>query len=204
MSSILECARAAVLFWDRPTAITMVAIAGGESGWDAKAGGDTPASLEAAGFYSTARLARQWNCPKGTDDGPASWGLWQIFLGANNKLVKFLSDYSDPCWMASWLRVPIHNARTAYNILRQQGFRAWAVYNAGLHEQHINAATAAVDEARYELETMHGLHPIDLGGPPLVEYADPIFIMGTPVSKSTVWVVGAAGLVGGYVLLRKG
>lgn len=95
-------------------AITLTAIAKGESGWRTEA-----------------------HNPVGRDN---SYGLWQInmlgTMGANRRKQFGLSSNEQ-------LFDPRRNAAAALAILRSQGWKAWSVYSKGIYKQYMPAATAA-------------------------------------------------------------
>ena len=199
----LVCARSAVLFWDLPTAITMVAIAGAESNWNREAGGDSPAQLEAAGAYESAKRAREWNCPTGSDHGPSSWGYWQINVGWNHDFLVPMSGFRDPCWIASWLKIGSNNARAANVILGRQGFDAWTVYRHNIHLNYIDEATSAVHQARWELEYHWGIWPIDEGGDPIVDFDDSKYISTlSGINPIVLTLLAGAGIYGVYYAVK--
>lgn len=136
--SIEECAAKAVEWWDRSTAITMVAIAGGESSYNANARGDHLSIFSQ--FYQD--LYAPYAC-----DSYLSFGYWQIFLGVHHGRILAMSGISDPCGQAGWLFNAFNNARAAASILADQGFIAWSIFNNGAYLAFLAVATAAVDEA---------------------------------------------------------
>lgn len=147
----IDAARAAIRLWPPDLAATMVAIAGAESGWRPDAGGDSPATLRYAGHYDSARIAATYNCPLGHDRGPASWGLWQIFMPYHrSKIATLGGPVDDPCRTAAWLRDPVNNARTADLVLRSEGLGAWTVYRTGTWTRYLDEARRAVDVALAE------------------------------------------------------
>lgn len=95
-------------------AVTLTAIAKGESGWRTDA-----------------------HNPVGRDN---SYGLWQINMlgdmGANRRRQFGLSS-NEQLWD------PRVNARAALAILRSQGWSAWTVYSKGIYRQFLPAAQAA-------------------------------------------------------------
>lgn len=147
--SPLEVARIALQVWPTQTAIMMVAIAGLESGWNTDAGGDSPAALRRAGRYDTARLAEKFNCPRGDPNGPASWGLWQIFMPVHREKLRALgAPADDSCALAAWLRNPYNNARAADAVLKSQGPRAWTAFKTGAWKTKEAEAAQAVSQAQ--------------------------------------------------------
>lgn len=150
-------ARVALGIWDRKTAIIMVAIAGAESAWEPTIGGDTPRTLfELESVFAPDAL--RFNCPLGNMDGPASWGLWQIFMPLhaqiliNDKLVpsensllgRLGAPVDDPCKTAEWLRKSVNNAQAAAAILELLGFQAWTAFVIGAFKNFLPEAEAAV------------------------------------------------------------
>ncbi len=147
--------------WDQQTAITMVAIVGAESAWEPTIGGDTPRTLfELESPFAEDALG--YNCPLGNMDGPASWGLWQIFMPlhaqnrVNDKLVpsedsllgRLGAPIDDPCQTAAWLRDPVNNAQAAAAILELLGFQAWTAFVTGAFKNFLPEAEAAVQAAK--------------------------------------------------------
>lgn len=136
--SLADCAAQAVLQWDRDTAITMVAIAGAESGWRNDAAGD---------HYSIfppdqQPTYRQYSC-----QGYTSWGLWQINMRWHHPRLYDATLSTDPCVWAAYLSDPGANAYLAHEIWATQGLTAWSTYNNGAYRAYIAQATTAVDEA---------------------------------------------------------
>lgn len=97
-------------------AVTLTAVARGESGWRNDA----------------------HNPNAGTGDN--SYGLWQInmlgTMGANRRKQFGISSNEQ-------LFDPRVNARAALAILRSQGWKAWTVYTKGIYRQYLPAAQAA-------------------------------------------------------------
>lgn len=149
----IDAARVAVKLWPRDLAIVMVAIAGAESGWNPEAGGDTPRRLHELGHYYEASLAEKYNCPPGSPDGPASWGLWQIFMPYHLPKIQALGGpVGDPCETANWLKDPWNNARVADAVLKSQGLGAWTAYRNGTwtRYEYLQTATQVVDQVLAE------------------------------------------------------
>ena len=136
--SLADCAAQAVLQWPRDDAITMVAIAGAESGWRNDARGDHysifPPDQQAT--------YRQYSC-----DGYTSWGLWQVNMRWHYPRLQEVTFSTDPCVWAAQLSNPGFNAVMAAEIRSGQGLSAWSTYNNGAYRSFIDQATAAVDEA---------------------------------------------------------
>lgn len=187
-SGILVAARAALSVWDIPTAIAMTAIAGAESGWNPGAGGDSPQILTDLGYYESADQAQSWNCPAGSYQGYASWGLWQIFMPVHRAMLVSLGAPNNPCGMADWLRVPGNNARAASRVLQGQGFTAWSVYKWDLYQKHVTNAGSAV----------YGLVAGGVVPPPEGSYPDD---MPTAPGNNRLFWVGA-GMLATALTLR--
>lgn len=144
----IDAARVAVKLWPKDLAITMVAIAGGESGWDPNAGGDSPAILARLGHVEAAQKALTWNCPWGVPQGYASWGLWQIFMPYHkDKIARLGGPIDHPCNTAEWLKDPWNNARVANEVYKSQGLAAWTVYRTGVYTRYVPQAREAVAQA---------------------------------------------------------
>ena len=160
--SLEETAEVALRIWgDRETATIMTAIAGAESRWNPNASGDTPRQLRRAGYERTARLAESFNCPWGSPDGPASWGLWQVFMPVwRNALAMMGAPVDHPCNTARWLSNPMNNARMANHILRTLGLNAWTTYRTGAWRRYESQAGAAVFRAWARGIPSLGLLPI--------------------------------------------
>lgn len=144
---VLGVARIAIELWPQSLAVTMTAVAGAESGWNPEAGGDTPRRLRELGHNYEAALAETYNCPLGSPDGPASWGLWQIFMPYHLEKIRRLGGpVGDPCQTAAWLKDPWNNARTANEVLLSQGLEAWATYRSGawMRYEYLEPAREAV------------------------------------------------------------
>lgn len=110
-------------------AITLTAIAKGESGFRADA-----------------------HNPVGRDN---SYGLWQInmlgSMGVNRARQWGLKSYEE-------LWDPRVNAKAALSILRSQGWNAWTVYSKGIYKQYLNEATAAGNAtADSYQQVLHGM-----------------------------------------------
>lgn len=147
----LEVARIAANTWPRDLAVTMIAIAGAESNWNPAAGGDSPATLRRLGYYDSAEAARSFNCPPGDEYGPASWGLWQIFMPYHRDKLRALgAPADDPCRLAAWLKDPANNAAAADAILRSQGLEAWTTYRTGAWLRYKAEAEQATEDVLRE------------------------------------------------------
>lgn len=136
--SIEDCAAVAVLLWDRDTAITMVAIAGAESGWDPAAPGD-PWWIFPVDQQPTKKL---YSC-----DGYGSIGMWQIHMPAHHARLQVVTGSTDPCVWRDNLTVTGFNGDMAAEILAGQGFEAWSCYNNDAYLDYVDQATIAVDTA---------------------------------------------------------
>lgn len=136
--TIADAASAAIFYFERHDATTMVAIAGGESGYRTNAQGD---ALES--FSPT--LQDRWRIF--AVDGFLSFGLWQIFLGVHTELIKRLSGLENQRALAEWLFIPANNARAAREILSSGGFGSWSVYSNGAFQPFLFEAEAAVERA---------------------------------------------------------
>ena len=149
--NLAAAARAALMFWEPDIAVTMVAIAGAESGWIPDAGGDSPSILRSLGYEESANKAKTYNCPLGTEHGYASWGLWQIFMPVHKSMLESLgAPKDDSCATADWLKDPANSARAAFTVWQIQGFGAWSVYNNGGYMSYLPDAQQAVDQAILE------------------------------------------------------
>lgn len=200
LSRALVAARAAISVFPSTTVqtpygsftlpVVMVAIAGGESGWRADAGGDTPRTLRNLGLTASAEKAKTFNCPLGSEDGPASWGLWQILMPVHrDKLGRLGAPTSDPCATAAWLKVPQNNTMAAKSIYDSQGLGAWSVYKNGAYRQHLQTARTAVAMAEAE----------KWGPQPVIPGVEEISILELAVGM----FAAMAGAVGGYLLTRR-
>ena len=134
--SIYDVARLAVAYWTRDDAITMVAIAGPESGYIE----DRPSSTDVIGMPGDNESWRPYNCL-----GVYSWGLWQVFMPVHHYLLEEATGSSAPCDWMDYLCDGAHNAYIAYRIWLSQGFGAWSTYNVGAHQRFLADATMAVD-----------------------------------------------------------
>lgn len=145
MANMIQVAEIALSIFPPEAAVIMTAIAGGESSFDTQATGDTPAFLESLGYTSSARTARGFNCPLGSDHGYASVGLWQIFMPVHKDLLRSLgAPIHDPCQTANWLMDPVNNAMAAHRIWSRSGFSAWSAYNNGSYRRHMEEAEKTV------------------------------------------------------------
>jgi hypothetical protein len=136
--SIEDCAAQAVLQWDRDTAITMVAIAGGESGWI----NDRPSGVDVVGGPGDRPEWQQYAC-----NGVYSWGLYQVHMPSHHARLQDVTFSTDPCVWRDHLINPGFATVMAAEILAGQGLSAWSIYNNGAYRAYIDQATAAVDAA---------------------------------------------------------
>jgi hypothetical protein len=134
--SIYDVARLAVAYWLRDDAITMVAIAGAESGYIE----DRPSSTDVWGMPGDNASWRPYSCLS-----VYSWGLWQVFMPVHHYLLEEATGSTNACDWADYLCDGAHNAYIAYRIWRVQGFAAWSTYNVGAHQRFLVDATMAVD-----------------------------------------------------------
>jgi len=125
-----------------------VAIARAESDLRIDNAGDSPKILRSLGYPSSAETAKGYNCPLGSEDGFASWGLWQIYMPVHKDgiLKKLGAPISDPCQTAEWLSNPANNARAAYEVWKNQGFAAWTMYKNGEYRNYLSDAQQAVTQ----------------------------------------------------------
>lgn len=120
-----------------PLPVVMVAIAGAESGWHARAQGD-PLSIYRDGGASEAA----YSC-----GGYTSEGLWQVNMPAHYPYLASATGSTSPCYWAQWLWSPQNNAKAALAVYQSQGLGAWTTYQDGRWQSHIDAAQAAVTAA---------------------------------------------------------
>lgn len=130
-------ARAIAKYWpDRTEAITMLAIAAGESGQFTQLHGDPVSAYPQYAAYSC--------------NGFLSHGILQVFAGVHwGKLVQ-LSGSANPCDWSRWCEDFDNGARAAKAVWDERAgdrFRAWSVYNAGHHLPHMARATQEIDDA---------------------------------------------------------
>lgn len=166
--AIWDCARAAVRYFSREQAITIVAIGGPESGWNLIAAGDPwyifpPA--EHAAYVA-------WSCGENT-----AFGWLQVNLRWNHDHVAALGGGSTPCEQATWLWNYDNSARAGKRIFDNQGFRAWTAYNVNAHAQYLDDARYAVDLA---LEGAPAPGPVGAIAPPLQAVAPPARVVVPP------------------------
>lgn len=142
--SLDHCAQVALKYWSGEDAITMIAIAGAESGWREDAQGDPVSYFHSIGQYQY----DQYSC-----GGYLSFGYWQIFQGVHYEALRSFTGSNDPCTWAAWLKNGAQNGQIAYNIWRgrlsigQNPFTAWSTYNNGAYLQFMDRARAAVEGA---------------------------------------------------------
>jgi len=136
--TIADVAAAAIAEFSPSDAVTMVAIAGAESGFNPRAQGDALSIFIPSQQTAWAPFAV---------DGFLSFGPWQVFLGVHTLLIQRLSGKTLQADLAEWLYQPANSAKAAKYILDSQGFKAWSVYNNGAYRQFLNEAGAAVATA---------------------------------------------------------
>lgn len=198
---IKEVARIVLKHFEPDDAVIMVAIAGGESGFNENAGGDSPGiliDLRDRGVFdisqSSIDRAKRWNCPQGTNNGPASWGLFQIFVGVWNSTITTMTGITSSCGMADWLKVPENNVRMAKVVFDRQGFNAWTVFRIGRHERFLSQAQQAVNEVLQETKPE----------PPKPVPEPPITIpIPQPIPIFLVLGIGATSLLLTTLILRE-
>ena len=136
-----KVAALALQYWDdEEDVITMVAIAVAESCWNPNAAGDP-------------QVESSFKC-----GGHASWGLWQINMAYHHDKSTFknlgISQYN-PCETAKWLLNPENNAKAAYEVWKDSGFKPWSTYGDGKGKY-----TYYWDVAREAVESLaHYAHP---------------------------------------------
>jgi hypothetical protein len=101
-------------YWkDEDTALLMTTIAWLESGWSSNSAGDL-----AKDWGIKWDTAKKYN-PNINSMGACSWGLWQILMPANIKLLESLAGTEDYNEIAKWLRDPNNNANAAHELLNK-------------------------------------------------------------------------------------
>jgi len=135
LSSVVEAARAVFTV---DVGITMVAIAGAESGYQDNAEGDN-----LSGFSPV----EQSNYADFAIDGWLSFGPWQIFLGVHTSAVEAAAQTTDKEELKLWLWNAKNNAVIARQVYDSQGFSAWSTYNNGAYKAHLSEATNAWNKA---------------------------------------------------------
>jgi len=177
--SAIDCARAILRYVsDTDTAITLVAIAGAESGWNLGAAGD---------YYNSGK------CPQNWCRGYCSWGPWQINICCHSSWIGDQIGSHDPCVVAQWLTSDWNNsAWAAWKILTEHGgLYAWSVYNNGSYRAYLAEARAAVEQALRE-----GIQPPTPPGRSEVfipgggEVPSPLYVL-IPVTATLVGLSGA-------------
>lgn len=165
--SAVDAARSILKYCNSTLAVTMLAIAYGESGLDKDNEGDSPQSLRNLGYtLEVQKNYMAWNCPisgKTTNDtAGCSIGLLQINIVPNHDVVMKLSGISfdtynagykfpipinqnDACLLVTWLKNSDNNARAAKAIYDRQGLEAWSIYKSGTYKNYLSAATNAVN-----------------------------------------------------------
>lgn len=115
---------------NRDTQITMLAIAGAESGYDPRKRGDALANQTGSNKTACTSI----NC-----GGYCSHGVWQIFVAWHYDKI-MASGGPDarylPCEAVEWLYNPYNSALIAKRIMDSSGLTAWTVYR--------NSSTGAV------------------------------------------------------------
>jgi len=140
--TIAQVAAASVREFVADDQVTMTAIAGSESSFNAKAKGDrldafSPADQELYRPFAV--------------DGFLSFGPWQVFLGVHTPLIRQLSKLFEQGDLAAWLMDYNNCAIAAREILSSQGFTAWTMYKNGDYRRYVIEADAAVKAARAAL-----------------------------------------------------
>lgn len=147
--------------------ITMVAIAGAESGWNPGAHNPVP-----------------------PDD---SYGLWQInMLGGMGPERRRLFGISSN----SQLFDPATNARAAMIIYKQQGLRAWSTYSHGSYKRHLITARYAVQAIGAPGMPGLPIPDIPNPIGPVVDTAQAVAGFLGALSDPNVWIRVAQGLLG--------
>jgi len=146
--TIAQVAAAAVREFVADDQVTMVAIAGSESSFNAKAKGDP---------LSAFNIREQELYKPFAVEGFLSFGPWQIFLGVHTPLIRRLSQKYDQADLADWLMDYENNATAAREILGSQGFPAWSMYSNGDYRRYVIEADAAVKAARAALPQVEPL-----------------------------------------------
>jgi hypothetical protein len=162
--SIYDVARLAVAYWTYDDAITMVAIAGPESGYIE----DRPSSADVIGGPGDRPEWRPYAC-----DGVYSWGLWQVHMPSHRYLLEEATGSTDPCFWRDYLCDGAHNAYIAYRIWLSQGFGAWSCYNDHSYERFLVDARMAVDYVLATPKPAPPPVPPAGGAPPLTPVEPP-------------------------------
>jgi hypothetical protein len=186
--ALVDCAEQAVLQWERDDAITMVAIAGAETGgsWANDAQGDHIDDLVAyvaaqagilPGTPAYEQLSEQYWAEYGpyACNGYTSFGPWQINTRWHYPSLQDRTGSDQPCVWRDYLFNPGGNVSMAREIWESQGLTAWTTYRLGWHYAYIDQATVAVDEA--------------LGGPPTPRPLPPPIWPPTPADFLTLPLV---------------
>ncbi len=176
--SAIDCARAILNYIsDYDAAVTMVAIAGAESGWRADARGD---------YGYTDRP----NC-----GGYTSFGAWQYNL-IHESYLRNQTGSSDPCAWAEWLMDLDNNAKAAADLYAGQGFIPWTVYRTGAYRQYLDEARAAVDEALSQPQPQPTPQPTPTPAPPAETIpAAPLGLLGAAAIAGLLGLGGAGAVV---------
>jgi len=120
---------------DNETAAIMAAIAYGESGGRPDAQGDHLESYGAKWFNEYSPYAH---------NGYNSHGLFQVFMYWHREKLERLTGSKDVAVWANWLHSPDNNMQIALEILANQGFQAWSIYNVGVHKNYLEEARREV------------------------------------------------------------
>lgn len=172
--SIYDVARLAVAYWLRDDAITMVAICGAESGYIE----DRPSSTDRWGMPGDNVGWRPYSCNQ-----VYTWGLWQIFMPAQWRLLQEATGSTDPCKWRDYLCDGAHNAYIAYRIWLSQGFGAWSAYNVGAHNRFLVDATMAVDYILARPSPAPPPVPPPGRAPPLTPAVPPVSSVAPPAAR---------------------
>lgn len=150
--SIFIAATAALTYFDRDTAVTMVAIAGPESSYIVDARGDLWYFLDPRYHASF----RPWSC-----DDYTAFGLWQVSLPSHHDKITAASGLTAPCDMALWLFDPWNSARIARQIYAESGFGAWSAYNNGAYRSYLDEAKRVVGILAFTVFPGGPIQPVD-------------------------------------------
>lgn len=139
--AIDDVARVALLHWTTSEALTMVAIAGCESGYRADARGDAVSAFPPERRPSLAPYA----C-----NGFTSFGPWQIHQPAHFDKLERATGSTDPCVWAEHLMDYPNNGRIAKEVWDNAFYGAWTCYNTGAYQNHMLEAITALDRVSGE------------------------------------------------------
>lgn len=95
----------------------------------ARQGGFAGAEVPIAVAIALAESGGRTDVTHVNSDGSVDHGLWQI----NDVNARILAS-------GNW-RDPLDNARMAYAVYRQQGWRAWSVFKSGSYAKYLSEAT---------------------------------------------------------------